>query len=481
MDHRADIYSLGVMFYEMLTGDIPRGAWEPPSKVTPAASVGLDEVVTRAMQSEPDKRYQQASEVKTAVEGTRIPGPATPARGNNRAPFLTHRILFWLMAGCSVWMAFVTPTGDILSYLMNAGPFLFLACFFRFRRKPAGPLPAFLAGLAVCFAIVMTVLSILEDEKAGEREFVIQIQSLGAELKELRTTRNFPDDHPQVKNLIDRIEAAAYRSRSAQEAAFKARAGGIPAVIGSDYRFESVHAAHDGRILEVKVVKGQHVAAGSVGAVMDSALIKQKLNDWRLGVLERWASETGDLGKQVLPLEAELRQLQTADAEDSAIIKELQILVRENDKPRPGEDLRLREMRQNNPDLQRGRLELAKASARSSLNAVNSSAVTEQIQRIKGSRDTLANLSKELGAVDIQSGKEIQKQALKSDELQKYQELITALANRELIAARGGIVERVGREAGAFVKAGDSVVIISQGRDVVETGPGTNAVLQPAP
>ena len=80
VDHRADIFSLGVVFYEMLTGELPLGKFAPPSSGPRGlrVDVRLDEVVLRALEKEPDRRYQHASQIKTAVDTIASTPPGAP-------------------------------------------------------------------------------------------------------------------------------------------------------------------------------------------------------------------------------------------------------------------------------------------------------------------------------------------------------------------------------------------------------------------
>ena len=109
VDHRADIYSLGVVFYEMLTGELPLGKFAAPSRKV-EVDVRLDEVVLRALEKEPARRYQQVSQVKTAVEtiGTRRDRRANPSFPRQFGREVLRLVLYGLavIAGSIVlWIA----------------------------------------------------------------------------------------------------------------------------------------------------------------------------------------------------------------------------------------------------------------------------------------------------------------------------------------------------------------------------------------
>jgi serine/threonine protein kinase len=75
VDQQADIYSLGVVFYEMLTGELPSGTITPPSRKTPM-DPRVDEVVLRAMARQKEDRYRTPAEIRTCVENiTNSPAP----------------------------------------------------------------------------------------------------------------------------------------------------------------------------------------------------------------------------------------------------------------------------------------------------------------------------------------------------------------------------------------------------------------------
>src|SRR5262249_39213296 len=78
VDHRADIFSLGVVFYELLTSELPLGRFAPPSKKV-QVDARFDDVVFRALAKEPELRYQHVSDIKLDIEAIGRNVPPSPA------------------------------------------------------------------------------------------------------------------------------------------------------------------------------------------------------------------------------------------------------------------------------------------------------------------------------------------------------------------------------------------------------------------
>ncbi|MBI5116918.1 SUMF1/EgtB/PvdO family nonheme iron enzyme [Candidatus Poribacteria bacterium] len=63
VDHRADIFSFGVMLYETFTGRLPIGNFSLPSQLNPEVSKRMDGIILRALRQNPAERYQSMAEL----------------------------------------------------------------------------------------------------------------------------------------------------------------------------------------------------------------------------------------------------------------------------------------------------------------------------------------------------------------------------------------------------------------------------------
>ncbi len=135
VDHRADLYAVGVMLYQLLTGVLPRGNFDWPSEIVAGIDTRLDGIVSKAMATNPDNRYASAAAVRADLDaimsqpverieaGAKSNAPAavaatTSVRGS-KLPNKGSRMPVYLAIGALVTAFFVVGAFTFLRFGKN--------------------------------------------------------------------------------------------------------------------------------------------------------------------------------------------------------------------------------------------------------------------------------------------------------------------------------------------------------------------------
>jgi serine/threonine protein kinase len=136
LDHRSDLFSLGVMLYEALTGTLPQGAFSPPSALRPELGARLDAVVMRLLRPRAADRFTTAADAARALEDA-----LAPSRWPRRVALSAAAASVVAGVTGGGWWAFRAPDRSTAAKSLG-GPVPQAAAIAPAGRASAAPAPA---------------------------------------------------------------------------------------------------------------------------------------------------------------------------------------------------------------------------------------------------------------------------------------------------------------------------------------------------
>jgi eukaryotic-like serine/threonine-protein kinase len=185
VDTRADLYSLGVVLYELLTGKVPfsgesavsvalqhvRAEPQPPRTLRPTVSRAAETIVLRLLEKDPDRRYQQAEDVRVDLERARRGEGPLPLRPPARTPVAAP-----VPAPGGATAPATTPTtssGDATGRASGPVTAPDAPVVVRDARERALRVAGYLAFTAVLVAVVLGARALLTAETPAEPDVAV--------------------------------------------------------------------------------------------------------------------------------------------------------------------------------------------------------------------------------------------------------------------------------------------------------------------